>query len=329
MAQTELKPLYLITSDQTFLREQALDRLRARVRDMGVDLDFNYEQFDAEASDPTEIVAAASTLPFISELRLVVVTRVEKLNKEALDLLAGYAQSPSPTTVLCLVGEKLNRATKLYKAIVAGGTVLDRKAPKRRELPGIVKGLFAERGLRTDAAAPEALVNLVGEDLNGLSTAIATIAAFVDTAPDKIVTRKVIAEVVGASAEVKSWELTDALAERKCGEALAVVGRALDQGSSLPSLGTLVLRTVRQLIVARSLIDEGAANPAAQLAAELKLPPNLSWRTKSILQQARSFKAKKLRDALCAYAEVESTMKSNPAQISKLAFERWIIDFCQ
>jgi len=328
MAPTDLKPLYLITSEQTFLRDQALDRLRARVRDMGVDLDFNYEQFDAETADPTEIVAAASTMPFISELRLVVVMRAEKLDKEGLDVLAGYAQAPSPTTVLCLVGEKLNRTTKLYKAIVAQGTVLDRKAPARRELPGVVRALFAERGLNTDTAAPEALVNLVGEDLGALSTAIATIAAYLDAASNKKVTRKVVAEVIGASAEVKGWELTDALAEHKCGEALALAKRALNQGSSLPSLGTLVLRTVRQLIVARSLLDEGALDPAGQLAEELKLPPNLRWRTKSILQQARTFKAKKLREALCAYSEVEYAMKSSSDDVKRLAFERWVIDFC-
>ncbi|MCL2332335.1 MAG: DNA polymerase III subunit delta [Actinomycetia bacterium] len=328
MAPTDLKPLCLITSDQVFLRDQALDRLRARVVEMGVDLDFNYESFDAETADLTEVVAAANTLPFIGELRLVVVTRIEKLTKEGLDLLADYARAPSPTTILCLVGEKLNRVTKLYKAIAAGGTVLDRKAPKRRELPGIVRGLFTERGLTTDAAAPEALVNLVGEDLNALSTAIATVAAYVDTSSDKKVTRKVIAEVVGASAEVKSWEFTDALAERRCAEALALVGRALDQGSTLPALGSSALRTVRQLIVARSLIDEGVANPASALAEELKLPPNLSWRTKSILQQARAHDAKKLRDALCDYAEVESTMKSSPDELKRLAFERWIIAFC-
>ena len=329
MAPTDLKPLYLIVSEQAFLRDQALDRLRTRVHDMGVDLDFNYEQFDAETADPTEIVAAASTLPFISELRLVVVTRAEKLVKEGLDTLAAYAQSPSPTTVLCLVGEKLSRSTKLYKAIASQGTVLDRKAPKRRELPGVVRGLFSERGLTTDAASPEVLVNLVGEDLGALSTAIATIAAYLDAAPNKKVTRKVIAEVIGASAEVKGWELTDALAERRCGEALQLVARSLDQGSSLPALGTMVLRTLRQLIVARSLLDEGALDPADQLAEELKLPPNLRWRTKSILQQARAFKAKKLREALCAYSEVEFAMKSSPEDIKRLAFERWIIEFCQ
>lgn len=329
MAPTELKPLYLIVSEQSFLRDQALERLRARVQDMGVDLDFNYEQFDAESADPTEVVAAASTLPFLSQLRLVVVTRAEKLAKGGLDALAAYAQTPSPTTVLCLVGEKLNRSTKLYKAIAAQGTVLDRKAPKRRELPGVVRGLFAERGLSADAAAPEALVNLVGEDLSALSTAISTIAAYVAGVSDKKVTRKVIAEVIGASAEVKSWELCDALAQRRCAEALVLTGRALEQGSTLPALGAAVLRTVRQLMVARSLIDQGVSGPAIRLSEELKLPPNLSWRAKSILEQARAFSAKELRDALCDYAEVEMAMKSSPPALARLSFERWILDFCR
>jgi len=329
MAPADLKPLYLITSDQVFLRDQALNRLRARLESEGIDLDFNYELFDAETADPSEVVAAANTLPFIGALRLVVLTRIEKLEKEALDLLADYAKAPSPTTVLCLVGEKLNKTTRLYKAIVKNGTVLDRKTPKRKELPGIVRDLFAERGLTADAAAPEALVNLVGEDLGALSTAIATVASYVESASDKKVTRKVIAEVIGASAEVKIWELGDALEKRNSADALRLVARALDQNTSLISLGVPALRTMRQLIVARSLIDEGVPDPAGMLVEELKLPPNLSWRAKPILQAARAFSAKKLRDALCDYAEVEAAMKSSPDDIKRLAFERWIIGFCR
>jgi len=328
MAAADLTPLYLITSEQPFLRKQALDRLRQRLIQAGADLDFNYDQFDAEVALAGDVVAAANTLPFASDFRLVVVTDIEKFSKEDLDLLAQYAQAPTPTTVLCLAGEKLNRTTKLYKAIVAQGTVLDRKAPKRRELPGVVRALFAERELAAEPAAADALVNLVGEDLGALSTAVATVAAFVGQQANRKVTRAVVAEVVGASAEVKTWELSDALAKRQGALALSLADRALKQGQSLFAIATLIPRLLRQLIVARSLLDSGTSNPASMLIDELKLPPNISWRADSIVRQAQAFSAEKLRGALGSYAELEFTMKSSSPEAGRLAFDRWVVDFC-
>ncbi|MCL2324470.1 MAG: DNA polymerase III subunit delta [Actinomycetia bacterium] len=326
MAPAELKPLCLITSDQVFLRDQALARLRARLVEMDVDLDFNAETFDARAADPADIIAAALTLPLGSDFRLVVVSNVEKFEKEALDLLATYAQEPTPSTILCLVGEKLNRSTRLFKAIAANGTVLDRKAPRKSELPGVVRGLLTERGLDFEAAVPEILINLVGEDLGALSGAIATLNA---AAAGKKATRKLVAETIGASAAVKNWELTDALSEKKIVEALRVVERSIDQGAKPSDLTGPIAWMLRQLITARSLVDEGAPDPLAALDEELKLPPQLKWKTKTILKQARSFSAAKLREAFSSYADLESAMRSVPEELKRTYLERWIIDFCR
>ncbi len=327
MASTELKPLYLILSEQPFLRRQASDRLRKRLSETA-DLDFNSDTFDAEQAEVVDIVAAANTLPFASPYRLVTVTAIDKFAKVALDELAAYAQEPSETTVLCLVGTKLNKNTRLYKAVAAKGQVLDRKAPSRKELPEVVQALFAERGLRADRAVADTLINLVGDDLGALSTAIGTVTAYLASREDKTVNRQTVAAVISSTVEIKTWELTNALAEKRCANSLALLERSLDQGTSLYALGSLIPRMIRQLLTARSLLDEHVPNAAAICAAELKMPPNQAWLAKRFLQQARAFSASSLRHALTSYAEVEFTMKTSPPDRGRLALQRWIIDFC-
>ena len=133
MANTnELKPLYLILSDQLFLRTQAVERLRTRLEELGP-LDFNLSQYEAEKANFQEVVDACNVLPFATPFRLVIVSGIEKLTASDSALLAEYALNPSPTTVLALVGESCAKSSKLYKAVVANGAVLDRKAPSKKE----------------------------------------------------------------------------------------------------------------------------------------------------------------------------------------------------
>ena len=86
MSSPDLKPIYLILSEQDFLLRQALDRLRARVGEVA-DLDFNLETFEGDSASADAIVAACNTLPFASDHRLVVVNSVDRLSKDATETL--------------------------------------------------------------------------------------------------------------------------------------------------------------------------------------------------------------------------------------------------
>jgi DNA polymerase-3 subunit delta len=123
---TDLKLIYLIISEQEFLLQHALDKLKARVSEVA-DIDFNYEVFEGESASADAIMAACNTLPFASERRLVVVRNVEKLSKEGIDALTKYAEDPSPTTVLALAATKLAKNTRLFKVVEKLGGVVERK----------------------------------------------------------------------------------------------------------------------------------------------------------------------------------------------------------
>ena len=63
---------YLINGEDELKRETVLKRLRARISKLG-DIDFNCDTFDGETASGGDIVSACNTMPFASDVRLVVV----------------------------------------------------------------------------------------------------------------------------------------------------------------------------------------------------------------------------------------------------------------
>ena len=93
-----LLPVSLISGEDELKRETVVKRLRKRISTYG-DLAFNSDVFAGEKATGEEIVAAANTLPFASEVRLVQVNNVDKLRKADAEALISYLTSPSQTTV--------------------------------------------------------------------------------------------------------------------------------------------------------------------------------------------------------------------------------------
>jgi len=316
---TELKPVYLILSEQEFLLQQAVDRLRARVGEVA-DLDFNLETFDGENAIGDSIVAACNTLPFASEHRLVIVKNVEKLSKDAAEVLAAYAGNPAPTCVLALSGTKLAKNTRLYKAIDRLGGVVERKSPKGAEFLRGVVSLAADRGKSMTPDVAEAFTAATGEDLRRASAELDKLVAFVGERTE--ITRGDVESVVANTAKTKIWEFTEALADRDCRRSLVLASSLIGDGESVFGLHAMALRTVRDLIAARSLIERGQSS-AAELSRLLGRP---DWQLKRLPRQARAFSSTELVDLLRAAAAGEAEMKTS--RDARLVLERWIVKVC-
>lgn len=298
---------------------QAVRRLRARFEKYP-DFDFNFDQFDGATSSGSAIVGSANTLPFGPPYRLVLVMDADSLSAEATEAIVQYAESPSPTTVLALVGAKVKKNSKLFKRFAANGEVLERVAPSRRELPKAIVSMCRDRGLACPVDVAESIISLVGDDLEAIDTALKKVKSFVGDRTQ--VTRNDIAEVVGASVEIKVWELASAIGDRNGAEAITLLDRMLEQGNTVYAAQALAVRTIRDLMTARALIDRGEGT-SARVAEMLG---RQEWLARRTLDQAYRFEALELREALRSMADVEYQMKTS--RDPRLAFERWVLTVC-
>lgn len=316
----ELKPVYLIFGKEDLLLERALLRLRERIAAVA-DLDFNFEAFDGETAEAERIVAAANTIPFASERRLVVVRNVDKMRAAEQAVLTAYAENPSPSACLVLVASAMPKTTRLYKAVAALGGAAEYKAPARGEYPAWVTDFFASKGRRMTRDGAEALVAAVGRDLRRLEIEAEKVIAFAGERTE--LERADIEHVVAGTAPVSVFEFLDTVGARQCAPGLARLDDLLAAGESLPGIHAMTVRHLRTLTSARALLDRGAGR--AEIQRELRLG---DWQLGKALDQARRFTAEELRDAMRDAADVDQKMKSGQGE-ERVVFEVWIAGICR
>ncbi|WP_139652963.1 DNA polymerase III subunit delta [Raoultibacter phocaeensis] len=305
---------YLINGEDELKRDAVLKRLKARIAKLG-DLSFNSDVFDGERAAGADIVAACNTMPFASEARLVLVNAADKLKKADAEALVEYLKSPSPTTVLALVADKLAKNTRLYKAVAALGktAVIDCAPLKRYELPKTIRSLAVGHGITITEGAANKLIELVGENTVHLDGELKKIALS-HRGTDAVNEHEVVA-LVSRTAEVKPWEFVDAFASRNLGKCLFCLQRM--ESTSPHALLAMCVTRLRELICARSLAARGAER---SLAATLKMP---DWRVKNHLAWARGYTAEELRGALVSARDTERAMKSGAD--ANDAFLDWVL----
>jgi len=279
--------------------------------------DLDIDVFDAGATTAGEVVMACMTLPFLGETRLVVVDGLERFDKESLETLVDYCEAPSETAVLCLVAEKLAANTRLRKAISKHfpKAIIDCSPKGKGDLPALVSGMARAHGVTIDAAAARALIELVGSSTVRLDSEMAKMAAAVK--PGGRIGTDTVTDMVTATAELKPWDLQDALGGRDARRVEYVLARMGSQST----FGLLALVTNRLRDLIRVLALEGRA---ADVAGSLGRP---DWQARNLRTQAHLWSDAELRGALRAVAEAEKDMKSGADQ--QLRFERLLLSLCR
>ena len=265
----ELASVYLIIGSDRPKVTRALRRLRDRLGEEATEI------LTAHEAGGEDVVAACNALGlFAVERRLVVVEDVERWKTADLKALEDYFRGPAPTTVLALVGDEVKRDSALAKAVTKAGEVLLYDLPKRgrkADLPRWVEAQLAERGVKIDADAARAVVELVGENSQELATEVDKLATW--AAGERIGEREV-ADLVPARAEAPPFDLTDAWGRRDVPAAVAASERIAERsGDALRDvflrITGLLTAHVGRVRTCRGLAAEGVPPAAAAEHREL------------------------------------------------------------
>lgn len=316
----DLTSVYLIFGSEELLLERALRRLKDRIAEVA-DLDFNYEAFDGETADVSAVVAAANTLPFASERRLVIVRGVDRMSAAGQAVLAEYAKDPAPTACLVLVATKIRKDSKLYKAVQALGGVFEYTAPRKSEYPSWVVELFRSKGRTIGADGASALVHAVGRDLRRLEIEAEKIIAYAGERSQ--LTRDDVTSVVAQTAPVSIFDFLNAVGARECSGALALLDDLIADGQDINGVHAMTVRQLRTLVSTRALIDRGAKPAEVQRSVGMA-----EWQARVAIEQARRFRAEELSRALRDAATLEARMKTGQGE-PRVLFEVWLVGLCR
>jgi DNA polymerase III subunit delta len=236
--------------------------------------------------------------------------------------VSAYLPAPAPATVLALVGEEIKADSALGKAVAKAGEVLAFDVQKRR-IHDWVAEQFKRLGAKADANACRALVEIVGEDLDALTTEIDKLATW---AAGDTITLADVERLASPVAETSIFTLTDAWGRRDVAAVLTAVESLLER-SDRPRSGELV-RLVAMLVshvgkVRRCarLADQGVRPRDA--ATQLKMHP---YATEKAFAQAANFSPEELSDAIVRLSELDAATKGGSRMPTDLELERALVD---
>lgn len=223
------------------------------------------------------IARAASTLPFMTAMRLVVVRRAQALAARAAEALTAYGRDPNPSTALLLLADEPLGASRerradhwLLQAIPAAAIVT---LPTRegRSLEAWLRERTATEGLTLGEDAARLLVQWVGDDSAAL-LGEARKAALAGGARNTAIGVKEVTAVVGEHRLSGVFDLTRAVQRREVGPALRTLDRLL-AGEEPIRLLALLVADVRATMTVADLAARGQA--VDQIARVVRKPPQV------------------------------------------------------
>jgi DNA polymerase III subunit delta len=292
-------------------------RLRERIGEDSV------EHLSAREATGADVVAACNALGlFVSEGRLVIVDEPEKWKAPDVKEVVAYLAAPAPATVLALVADEIKADSALAKAVAKHGQVLVYDVPKRK-LPEWVAEQFGRAGAKVDADACRALIDIVGDDLDELTSEIEKLATW---AGGEQVTVRDVEQIAAGRAETSIFSLTDAWGRRDVAAVLRAAEEIMER-SHRPRSGEL-MRIIASLVnhVGRvrrcqQLADEGVRPRDA--APRLKMHP---FAAEKAFAQAANFSADELGDAIVRLAQLDAASKGGSRLPADLELERALVD---
>lgn len=313
---------YLLTGNESVLRDEALRKIRAAVFGDASQADLNEHRFEAGEDPLTAMLGQARTLPFLASARLILVYEIEELEPEEAQSLLEAFDGGFPHAVWVLIcGEKFSRS-RFLKELEARCRVIPCGAPYREEdFREFIRGRFAKEKCRVDSDAAAAILDRVGKDLSALALAVERLALWVG--PEGRVRQAEVLALLGDDAEQNAFELYDALKNRRIQQAFRIYQSLRFQGKrSHEILGSLAWQFHRMLRV-RNLLFLGLG--PQDVAARIGMKP---FAADKAVQRVRGIKEEEWRRDLKSLSRCDRLVKGGGLR-DDLAVEHCLIEMAE
>src|SRR5215207_8265167 len=242
-AEDVLGRVILVTGKEEFLGARTVEEVRAVVRAH----DAESELSEAAASDLTLATLGELSAPSLfSSVRCVVVRGLEDLPEESVDGLLGYAAEPAEDVGLVLVHGGGPKGSGVLAKLRKLPTVTEVKSGeiKAWEMGGFAVSEARRRGTTLNKQAAEVLVVAVGHDLRSLAAAVDQLTS---DFPGERIDEEKVGRYFGGRAEVKNYEIADAMLAGNRALALQELRWSIEGGTSEVYILSAVAAQLRSL----------------------------------------------------------------------------------
>lgn len=238
-----LVPIYLVSSDEPLLVQEACDAIRAAARAQGFS---ERTVFEVDGTfDWNALRQATGNLSLFAERRLVELRFAAPRIGDGSEPLQEFAAQPPGDTLLLIVFPRLDsqlQKSKWYAAIERAGAVLHLWPPDQAQLPGWVARRMTMRGLRPGKGAADLLAERSEGNLLACVQEIEKILLL--RGPGPIEAEEVL-QAVADSARYDIYDLSDAALAGDAPRCLRVMRGLREEGVEPPLVLWALTRAIR------------------------------------------------------------------------------------
>ncbi|MCL2703038.1 MAG: DNA polymerase III subunit delta [Defluviitaleaceae bacterium] len=325
----KLDRIYVFYGPETYLIRAYEKRLAAAVFGGG-ETDINTAVFEGESHSPHDIIAAAETLPFLAEYRLIVLKNTGFLQtgkKDAADRLSAYLPGAPETTVFLFVEtvKPPDKRGKLFKMVSTAGFAAEFTTPSEPELAAWLVKLLASEGVSVKTSVAAALIRYVGVNgdnigiMESLHTEALKLASY--KGQGSAIDIDDIEQLCTQSIEGKIFALVKEIGTKNL-KALTSLANLIALKEAPLMILSMIARQFRLMIICKGLRDKGISPAEIAKTAGLR-----DFMVSDFLRQSANFSEKTLAAALADILEAEVNIKTGKTT-DRLAVETLIIKLC-
>ena len=290
--------------------------------------EIDFEVIDGESAELNSIVNIATQLPMLSDRRIVVVKRFDKVFKERRKKSASstsitrYLENANDTTILILTVDssetKLDISKYPYDLIAQKHHYCEFPAVYENQLSGWVVKRFGQLGKSINLETAELIVSQTPANLRSLANEVDKICLYDPAASD--ITYDYVLNIIGTTRQNTVFELTNAVAQRNSQKAIQIMLNILATSSQ----EILIITLLRDLFIKLWKLVElsEAGTTRDEMARQIGL--RNAYFLNDYLIGIKRYSLQDINNAFLIICETDQRIKSTNSN-SKLIIEEMLI----
>ena len=302
--------------------------------------DVNCVTLQAERLAPDAVSAAAFTIPFMADNRVVVVkgllTTFERRRpgrggssggggsggrgRDPLGAWSGFIeQLPSlpPTTHLAFADGGLAGNNPMLRKLKPLSEIREFVLPRDRDMPGWIANRAQTIGVDIERNACSTLADAVGRQPMLIDSELRKLSLYCD---GQRIGVEDVQTMVAYVREANIFQAVDAVIDGRTAIALRLVGKIMDDGGSASYLMAMFARQVRLLLLSSDLLAQ--RQPQEEIGRRIRV---YGWALNKTVQQARRTSPERLRYMHAQLVETDLMLKTKPIE-ERLALEMLVAE---
>lgn len=306
----QIGSLYLFYGEERFLiqlYEQRIKKALLLPEDEMMNLDVLQSP-----QDPLMVRTSIETLPFMAERRVVIIKESGAFELKAgkLSELSELMQDVPETTTVVWIESKVDKRSKLFKAVQKAGYVVEFKRLGEGELLTWIGQELKRKGIQMDRNTASYFLSLTGNDMVRIQMEIEKLSSYVKERG--LITREDVDSIVSVTIENSIFKLTDHLGNQQPAAAYRIYRQLLEDNEPVQRIFFMMIRQFRLLY--KASLMQGADR--STIAKELGVP---SFAAGNYQNQSRRFGEKRLKELLNKLLELDVATKTGELDAEEAA----------